>query len=214
MRWSQFYSGQANSFSHGRAFQTAEGGVPSTNGMAASLVGLEQGVLTPGVAERRLTLLYAITYVLDGWHLVYMGDEIGLTNDEAFAQDPLRATDGRWLHRPLMDWQRAGKRSQRGSTEHFLFEAMRHLGATARRLNSLGVAGRARPCAVGDPAVLAFTRSDGPRQLMVVANMSDRTVSLSLPPASTDACDVLLLPGDNDDATRLGPYAVRWLVTP
>jgi len=214
MRWSQFYSGQANSFSHGRAFQTAEGGVPSTNGMAASLVGLEQGVLTPGVAERRLTLLYAITYGLDGWPLVYMGDEIGLTNDEAFAQDPLRATDGRWLHRPLMDWQRAGKRSQRGSTEHFLFEALRHLGATARRLNSLGVAGRARPCAVGDPAVLAFMRSDGPRQLMVVANMSDRTVSLSLPPAYTDARDVLLVPGDNDDATRLGPYAVRWLVTP
>ncbi|TPW02755.1 MAG: amylosucrase [bacterium] len=214
LRWSRFYSGQGNSFSNGRAFQTAEGGVPSTNGMAASLVGLEQGGPGPGLAERRLIALYAITYGLDGWPLIYMGDEIGLTNDEAFAQDPLRAADGRWLHRPLMDWRRAERRNQRGSTEQLLFETLRHLGETARRLNSLGVAGRARPCAVGDAAVLAFTRSDGPRQLMVVANMSDRTVSLSLPPAYVGAQDVLLVSGDNGDPSRLGPYAVRWLVTP
>lgn len=214
LRWSRFYGGQVNSFSRGRAFQTAEGGVPSTNGMAASLVGLEPGSPAPGLAERRLILLYAITFGLDGWPLIYMGDEIGLTNDEAFAQDPLRAADGRWLHRPLMDWQRAERRTQRGSTEQLLFETLRHLGETARRLTGLGVSGRARPCVVGDAAVLAFTRTDGPRRLMVVANMSDRTVSLSLPPDFVGAQDVLLVSGDHGDAARLGPYAVRWLVTP
>lgn len=214
LRWSRFYGGQPNSFSRGRAFQTAEGGVPSTNGMAASLVGLEPDGPAPGLAERRLILLYAITFGLDGWPLIYMGDEIGLTNDEAFKDDPLRAADGRWLHRPLMDWRRAERRNQRGSTEQLLFETLRHLGETARRLNGLGVAGRARPCVVGDAAVLAFTRTDGPRQLMVVANMSDRTVSLSLPPAFAGAQDVLLVSQDDGDPARLGPYAVRWLVTP
>lgn len=214
LRWSRFYGGQQNCFSRGRAFQTAEGGVPSTNGMAASLVGLEPDGPAPGLAERRLILLYAITFGLDGWPLIYMGDEIGLTNDEAFADDPLRAADGRWLHRPLMDWRRAERRNQRGSTEQLLFETLRHLGETARRLNGLGVAGRARPCVVGDAAVLAFTRTDGPRQLMVVANMSDRTVSLSLPPAFAGAQDVLLVSQDDGDPARLGPYAVRWLVTP
>ena len=214
LRWSRFYGGQEKSFSNGRAFQTAEGGVPSTNGMAASLVGLERSGPGPGLAERRLITLYAITFGLDGWPLIYMGDEIGLTNDEAFAQDPLRATDGRWLHRPLMDWQRAERRNQRGSTEQRLFETLRHLGETARGLTGLGVAGRARPCVVGDAAVLAFTRTDGPRQLMVVANMSDRTVSLSLPPDFAGAQDVLLVSDDNGDPSRLGPYAVRWLVTP
>lgn len=214
LRWSRFYGGQQNSFSRGRAFQTAEGGVPSTNGMAASLVGLEPDGPAPGLAERRLILLYAITFGLDGWPLIYMGDEIGLTNDEAFADDPLRAADGRWLHRPLMDWRRAERRNQRGSTEQLLFETLRHLGETARRLNGLGIAGRARPCVVGDAAVLAFTRTDGPRQLMVVANMSDRTVSLSLPPAFAGAQDVLLVSQDDGDPERLGPYAVRWLVTP
>lgn len=214
LRWSRFYGGQQNSFSRGRAFQTAEGGVPSTNGMAASLVGLEPDGPAPRLAERRLILLYAITFGLDGWPLIYMGDEIGLTNDEAFADDPLRAADGRWLHRPLMDWRRAERRNQRGSTEQLLFETLRHLGETARRLNGLGVAGRARPCVVGDAAVLAFTRTDGPRQLMVVANMSDRTVSLSLPPAFAGAQDVLLVSQDDGDPARLGPYAVRWLVTP
>ncbi|ADL00989.1 alpha-amylase family protein [Brevundimonas subvibrioides] len=212
-RWSRFYGGGgANSFSNGRAFQTAEGGVPSTNGMAASLAGLEDDPSPTGLPARRLILLYATIYGLDGWPLIYMGDEIGLTNDQAFAEDPLRAVDGRWLHRPLMDWTRAGLRDQPGTVEQMLFDTLSHLGATARRLNDLGVSGRAIPCAAGDPAVLAFTRDEGTRRFLLLANMSDRIVSVTVPHGYSGAQDVLGL-ADNDDMARLAPYAVRWLVT-
>ena len=212
-RWSRFYGGEAGSFSNGRTFQTAEGGVPSTNGMTASLVGLDQDASPTGLPARRLILMYAIIHGLDGWPLIYMGDEIGLTNDETFADDPLRAVDGRWLHRPLMDWDRARLRDQPGSVEQRLFDTLRHLGDTARHLNDLGISGRAIPCVAGDPAVLAFTRDEGGRRFLLLANMSDRSVPVTLPQGYADAIDVLGLALD-DDPSRLAAYAVRWLVTP
>ncbi|MBX9707461.1 MAG: amylosucrase [Caulobacteraceae bacterium] len=213
-RWSRFYGERGQGFSNGRAFQTAEGGVPSTNGMAASLVGLENDPSPDGLPVRRLILLYSIIHALDGWPLIYMGDEIGLTNDEAFAEDPLRATDGRWLHRPLMDWTLALSRDDAGSVARRLFEAMKHLGQTARRLSELGVSGRAMPCGGGDPAVLAFTREDGPSRLLLLANMSDRMVSVIQPDGFAGARDVLGLAAAGDDPSKLGPYEVRWMVAP
>jgi amylosucrase len=213
-RWSRFYGGREGGFSNGRAFQTADGGVPSTNGMAASLLGIEENPSPDGLPARRLLLLYAIIHGLDGWPLIYMGDEIGLTNDETFADDPLRATDGRWLHRPRMDWSGAAVGTQPGSVGRVLFDTMRRLGETARHLNDIGVAGRAVPCVAGDQAVLAFTREAGSRRLLVLANMSERVVSFDMPEGYRDATEVLRLSDPGGEETRLGPYAVRWLVTP
>jgi hypothetical protein len=68
------------------------------------------------------------------------------------------------------------------------------------------------PCVVGDPAVLAFTRDDGPKGFMLLANMSDRTVSITLPDRYSDAPDILGLSNDEGDLSRLAPYAVRWMV--
>ena len=52
-----------------------------------------------------------------GIPLLYMGDEIGLLNDDSYLQDPNLAADNRWLHRPRMDWALAEKREDgRGST--------------------------------------------------------------------------------------------------
>ena len=110
-----------------------------------------------------------------------------------------------------MDWERARRRTEDGSLEQALFGTVRYLGEVARGLNDLRVAGRAIPCAAGDPAVLAFTREQGARKFLLLANMSDRTVSVSVPDDYASARDVLGLA--DDDMARLAPYAVRWLVT-
>ncbi len=47
---------------------------------------------------------HALIASFGGIPLIYMGDEIGLMNDHAFADDPTLADDGRWMHRPRMDW--------------------------------------------------------------------------------------------------------------
>lgn len=169
-RWSDFYDGVG--FSGGRAFQTAAGGVPSTNGMAASLVGLRKNGVDQGLALARLKLLYGIIHGLDGWPLIYMGDEIALGNDEAYADDPERRGDGRWLHRPDMDWSAAQLRTRDGTIEATMFATLSGLAEAARGLNDRGVAGKARVVTIDNPAVLAVTRGDGVQRFLMLANLS------------------------------------------
>lgn len=212
-RWSDAY-GQGQGFSRGRAFQTAAGGAPSTNGMAASLAGLDPDEGRDGLGARRLKLLYGVIHALDGWPLIYMGDEIGLGDDVRYAADPLRAGDGRWLHRPLMDWSAAERRHDKGSLEADLFATFRHFANRAKALGDLGVSGAARPLDLSTPAVLAFTREAGARAFLCLANLSPETVEISLPAPFDNASDLLESDQNLAASKVLAPYAVRWLVAP
>ena len=42
-----------------------------------------------------------------GIPLLYMGDEIGMLNDESYVADPSKQNDNRWIHRPGMNWELA-----------------------------------------------------------------------------------------------------------
>lgn len=211
-RWSNAY-GYGEGFSRGRAFQTAEGGVPSTNGMAAALAGLAADADGDSLGARRLRLLYGVIHALDGWPLIYMGDEIALDNDEAYQDDPLRAGDGRWLHRPQMDWLLAERRHETGALQAALFAALAKLSRRAQGLASFGVSGPARPIEVSTPAVLAFLRDEGARPFVCLANLSDVSQEIDLPPAfAQDAEDALDDAPSPSGRIRLPPYGLRWLV--
>ncbi|MDR7231992.1 amylosucrase [Caulobacter sp. BE264] len=211
-RWSNAY-GRGESFSRGRAFQTAKGGVPSTNGMAAALAGLTADADGDSLGARRLILLYGIIYALDGWPLIYMGDEIGLDNDEAYQDDPLRAGDGRWLHRPQMNWSLAERRHETGALQAELFAAFARLSRRAQGLAAFGVAGPARPITVSAPAVLAFVRDEGARPFLCLANLSDAPQEVDLPSAFVQEAEDVLDDGPAPTGrVRLPPYGLRWLV--
>lgn len=210
-RWSTFYSGVG--FSGGRAFQTAAGGVPSTNGMTASLVGLGKAGVDQALARARLKLLYGIIHGLDGWPLIYMGDEVALGNDEAYTDDPERRGDGRWLHRPNMDWATAGWLADDGSIQADVFSTLAGLAGKARRLNDLGVAGRARAVDVSEPAVLAISRTEGERPFLMLANLSPTTVFVARPPGYDGiGTDVLTDQSMRDEPVELGPYGQVWWI--
>lgn len=211
-RWSNAY-GRGEGFSRGRAFQTAEGGVPSTNGMAASLAGLDAGCDHDNDGARRLRLLYGVVHALDGWPLIYMGDEIGLDDDHDYQADPLKAGDGRWLHRPEMDWSLAERRHQVGALQANLFTAFADLSRRARKLSALGVAGPARPVELSAPSVLAFQRDDGARPFICLANLSDKAVEIELPAAFRHGAeDALAEEPPIIGPVHLSPYGLKWLV--
>jgi amylosucrase len=113
---SDFYSGRfPNTFARGATFQFN----PRTNdrrisGSCASLAGLEvaleQRNWAKDLALRRILLIHSMILAFGGMPLLYMGDEIGLLNDDSYLDDPNLAGDNRWLHRPCMDWELAAKR--------------------------------------------------------------------------------------------------------
>jgi len=207
-RWSSFYGGEG--FSAGRRFQTAPGGVPSTNGMAAALVGLGRADIDQDLALARLNALYGTIHALDGWPMIYMGDEIALGNDREFTADPQRRDEGRWLQRPMMDWDRAGPAADKPARR--MLEAMRRFGSAARALNGLGVAGRAIPITLSNDAVLAFTRDEGQAFLCLV-NLSATAHRVALP-APWDGAGKDLLTGRDVPvgALLLQPYDVLWWI--
>ncbi|MFA5963465.1 MAG: alpha-amylase family glycosyl hydrolase [Sphingomonas sp.] len=204
-RWSSFYDG--GGFSSGRRFQTAPGGVPSTNGMAAALVGLGRADIDQDLALDRLIALYGIVHALDGWPMIYMGDEIALGNDQDYRSDPARRDEGRWLQRPAMDWARAADAPAKR-----MLRSMRRFGEAARALNDLNVTGRATPIALSNDAILAFVRDEG-QGFLCLANLADTAQAVDRP-GPWDRSGEDLLTGRDVPAgpVALRPYEILWWV--
>lgn len=222
----QFYSGEfAMSYARGARFQENEAtGDARISGTTASLCGIEDAVLrgddvAVDTALKRLELLYAVTYGYGGIPLLYMGDELGLTNDYAFADTPANAADNRWLHRPQMDWNAAARRNQTGALEARVFGSFIRLGAVRAKLPELRAGGSVAILRQGDDRLFAFARRHRREDpLWMLANFGDRTLTVKRRALWTH--DVLpsrcALSGAGadliDDVVTLPPLGWVWLL--
>ena len=144
-----FYAGDfRGSFARGAHFQSNPlTGDRRTSGSAASLAGVEAALQAGDdsaldTAIARLTCAYAMVFGFGGLPLLYMGDELGLLNDHGFADDPAKAADNRWLHRPAMDWALA-ERAVGGETDDVatrVYHAITRLVHARKRLPALHAA--------------------------------------------------------------------------
>lgn len=192
-------------FGRGEIFQVFDG-VPSLNGMAASLCGLDGD----GHGERRLTLLYGLCFALDGTPVVYMGDEVGLENDLTFRDDPERAAEGRWLQRPAMDWalaEGAGLGLGPAARLHSTFARYARIRA---RHPGFADAGSARVDADQPDAVLGLRRGRGGDALQVLVNFSDEPVTARVG-LGRPWSDLLSGETGAGEDLVLQPYDVKWL---
>jgi len=180
---SDFYAGGfPGSFGRGALFQVNPAtGEARISGMAASLCGIEAALEAgdPGgitAAIRRLESMYAVVFSFGGIPLIYMGDELALRNDPAWAADPAHALDNRWMHRPLMDWDLAARRHDPGSLEGRVFAAIRRLGDARRSLLALRGGGRTEILPTENRSVLCYRRVH-PRSapFLALSNFSDVT---------------------------------------
>lgn len=113
----QFYIGKyPGSFARGLPFQANPlTGDARVSGTCASLCGLEKAIEDDdqqeiNLAIRRILLLHGVIITIGGIPLIYIGDEIGMLNDYSYEQNPAKAGDSRWLHRPHFDWERVEQR--------------------------------------------------------------------------------------------------------
>jgi len=204
-RWTRFYAG-GESFADGLAFQF-KGGQANT-GEAASVCGMAAslcGVADDAFGLDRLKLVYSVVYALDGVPMIYMGDEIALPNDEAFAATH---PDTRWLHRPGMDWDAAAAAAGIESTpQGEMFAHLRMLSDILMALPGMAEAGPAMPLAGRGGPVLAFARALPKGRFLCLANLSDESQTVRLLKPATDLFDGLRLGG----STAIPPWQVLWL---
>jgi amylosucrase len=174
-----FYAGDfPGSFARGARFQSnPRTGDARTSGTAASLCGLEQALASGDMAAvdlavRRVLLLYAIAFAHGGMHLIYMGDEVGLRNDPAWADDPAHAEDNRWMHRPPMDWEAAGRRHDPATVEGRLWAGLRRLVVARRASRAAHAQGGGEVLWTGNDHVFGLERRRAGQRLIVLANFT------------------------------------------
>lgn len=184
-RWflNRFFAGEGDSFSRGRMFQhNLQTGDARICGTTASLCGLEKGIYEKDehqieMAIRRILLLHGIIFTVGGIPLIYLGDEIGLTNDYDFGSDPGKDGDDRWLHRPEFDWEKAENRKDPESIEARIFTGFLKL-ARIRRDNHAFQECHTEFVDTGNPHVFGYFRSHGGQSILCLANFSEHPQDL------------------------------------
>ncbi len=177
---SDFYSGRfPDTFARGSTFQFN----PKTNdrrinGSLASLAGLEKGMLSEdwgGVefAIGRILLMHSLIFSFGGVPVLYMGDEIGLLNDESYLDDPDLANDSRWLHRPEMDWKLAESRHDWKSVTGRIYQGISHLAKIRQSVTALHAQSATYPVWTHNDAVFGVIRQSARGRLLILGNFSE-----------------------------------------
>ncbi|MBS1653629.1 MAG: alpha-amylase [Bacteroidetes bacterium] len=121
---------------------------PKTNdarisGSLASLCGLEKALNANDTdatefAVRRILLMQAHSFFIGGVPMLFYGDEVGYTNDYSYLNDPGKSYDNRWMHRPVIDWEKNKLIDKKGTIENKVFSSTQKLIAIRKKLHAIG----------------------------------------------------------------------------
>lgn len=176
----RFYDNQfEGSFSRGEPYQynplTQDA---RTNGTLASLLGLQQAVETKESYKRlesirRINLAHALILSYRGMPLIYSGDEIATLNDQSYLNDPAKAAEGRWVHRPIFDWRRAEKAHQPGTSEYEVYQSLKHMIQIRKTLPLLDGQASQFALDLNSPQVYCLIRHHEGQTFFAMSNFSE-----------------------------------------
>lgn len=178
-----FYTGKlANSYAEGYAFQRDYySGEARVSGTTASLSGLQKAMVETedlGIddAIRRIMLLNNVIFSWKGIPLIYMGDEIGQTNDYVYLSNPLKLRDNRWVHRPRMLWEKVALRDMPGTIEHRLFTEFRKMVDARKRTPAIHGTSKDQLVILDLDSIFCFERSSDKQEALFLSNFSRESV--------------------------------------
>jgi amylosucrase len=225
----QFLTGQfEGSFANGLPFMYNPINEDArVSGSLASLCGLETAwaegnELAKRRAIDRINLLHGVILAYGGIPMIYYGDEIGTLNDYSFTNDPTKMDDNRWMHRPIIDWEKAGNRNKKGTIEQVLFSNLQKMIEVRKASPEFEDDNNIKLVETGNDETFAFLRSKGYKSTLVIANFKD---------ADQDVYAHILFPQTGmqhgrlidkitnkkvpvtDGRLRLKPYQIYWLTS-
>jgi amylosucrase len=218
-----FYTGEfEGSFARGLPFQEN----PKTkdariSGTTASLAGLEKALeeeteVEVELAIHRILLIHSIILSIGGIPLIYLGDEIGMLNDYTYQQDPDKADDTRWVHRPKVDQDRYAKRNKKNTISGKIYQGFKKL---IHLRKSLPILDDDEPAFIytGNPHVFGYLRKQEDQKILFLDNFSDFPQIVSMKRLKLfDQDDKLkdIISGKHVSAGKdleLAPFQFMWL---
>ena len=137
-----YYAGRhANSPARGALFSVNDKtGDARISGSLASLCGLEKAVndrdeFAIKESVDKIVLMQAHSFFIGGLPMLFYGDEAAYLNDYSYLDDAGKSYDNRWMHRPLIDWEKNAKTAQEGTLEYLVYTATQKLLATRKKLD-------------------------------------------------------------------------------
>lgn len=222
---SDFYEGVfPGSFASGELFQfNPDTGDKRISGTCAALAGLERAEAA-GDAEAidhavdRILMGHALIASHAGIPLIYMGDEIGLLNDYSYHDRKDHAHDSRWLHRPVMDWERVRQLSDDPSSASArVFDGVRRILARRAATPEFHARNATEILPTGNRALFAFARRAPTGSVICLFNFTDTWQGIPtswVVQQGASALHDILSDAPVEDvggAVVLPPYARAWI---
>ncbi len=112
------------------------------SGTLASLCGLQKAIEENKESEielsvKKILMMQAMSFFIGGLPMLFYGDEVGYTNDEAYLNEESKYYDNRWMHRPKINWEKNKQRDATGTLENRIFSGIKKLLKIRKKLSAI-----------------------------------------------------------------------------
>jgi amylosucrase len=137
------------------------------------------------MAIKIILLLHGMILSFGGIPMLYYGDAIGTLNDDSYLNDESKNDDSRWIHRPKMNWEKAMQRTQPGTVEYSIFNAVKKMISIRKEIPAFADRNNRELLNVDNPHLFVFSRFDqinSSSRVLVIGNFNDEPQFLDLSP--------------------------------
>jgi amylosucrase len=181
-----YYSGAYNgSPARGALFSVNERtGDARISGSLASLCGLEYALQINHAGEikksiDKILLMQAHSFFLGGVPMIFYGDESAHINDHSYLKDDGKIYDNRWMHRPVIDWEKKKKTAKPGTVEAIVFSGTQKLIAIRKKISVISDKKNLTWLAPHNINVAGYLRAWNNDRVYCLFNFSDREQHLT-----------------------------------
>jgi amylosucrase len=154
------------------------------SGSLASLCGLEKALdekneYQVDLSIKKILLMQAHSFFLGGIPIIFYGDEVGYTNDYSYLNDEGKSYDNRWMHRPIIDWEKNKKINDPLSIESIIFNATKKLISIRKQHFLVGDHKNLTWLTPHNHQIAGYLRTYDDKKLYCLFNFSDQSAYLT-----------------------------------
>jgi amylosucrase len=154
------------------------------SGSLASLCGLEKALAANNqndidLSIKKIILMQAQTCFIGGLPMLFYGDELGYTNDYSYLNEPGKSYDNRWMHRPVIDWEKNKRIEEKDTIEEKIFSTTQRLISLRKKLTIVADCKNLSWLTPHNIHVAGFLRTENGEKLYCLFNFSNKAAYLT-----------------------------------